>query len=296
MRIYYPYLRGKQFELQALLALQKADKLSLAVIPIIEPVRDSHYLADCVATFITAGRPLIIISNPQVGTYQQHRQQRYPLTQWQASPYFKHALLVTKATSLADYLAADVLLFTHPDVLTVFPEPQSQQLVIVGPSHRLRRQLNYQVTLTDPTPQGWDGADYLLQPQTFFSDQPWFATATGFSDFVTVGAGYSDKGYPVPFIKLTLTVPRSRQLWLHHFISTDFSDFKQPKAKYFSAGTQLVAWLKLHPEVPLTLGLAALQTSIQQAHFPGLGKVKQWLLMHHLELVAQILNVNNHEC
>ncbi|MFC6171319.1 sce7725 family protein [Loigolactobacillus jiayinensis] len=291
MTIYYPYLRGKQFELQALLALLNTQQLPATVIPIIEPVRDSRYLVDCVAAFVTARRPLIVIVNPQVGTYEQHRQQRFPLTKWWASPWLRAGLLVSETVALSDYQAAAVLIYTQPTVLLRLPAPQPQQLVIVGPSHRLWRQLNAQVTLTDPVPRGWDGADYLLQPRTFFGDQPWFSDTVGFSDFVIAGAGYSEKGYPLPYVRLSLSVPYHRQLWLQHFISTDFSDFKQPKAKYFSAGTQLMAWLAEHPEMPSTQGLQALEQSLREQHFPGLGKVKQWLLMHHIELVGSILSI-----
>lgn len=289
---YYPYLRGKQFELQALLALQAAGKLAPAVVPIIEPVRDSHHLVDCVAEFMAAKRPLIVIVNPQVGTYDQHRQQRFPLTKWWTDPNLKAGLLVSTEVSLSDYNAAKVLIYTQPGSLETLPLPRPQQLVIAGPSHRLRRALTPQVTLADPLPRSWDGADYLLQPQTFFSDQPWFAGAdglSGFSDFAIAGSSYSEKGYPLPYVRLSLSFPTGQQVWLHHFISDQFTDFKQPKAKYFSAGVHLLAWLAEHPEVPQTMGLQALTQSLNEQHFPGLGKVKQWLLMHHIEMVGQLL-------
>ena len=68
--MYFPYLRGRQYELIALRELINNDKLSEHITPIIEPVKVSPTLLSVINTFNKKGRNLIIITNPHVGTYE----------------------------------------------------------------------------------------------------------------------------------------------------------------------------------------------------------------------------------
>lgn len=66
--MYFPYLRGKQFELIALRELcsifpQKLNKIS----PIIEPVKDSSTIKSTLAEFVNRNANFNIIINPRVG-------------------------------------------------------------------------------------------------------------------------------------------------------------------------------------------------------------------------------------
>ncbi|MGG5312787.1 hypothetical protein IGL76_001501 [Enterococcus sp. DIV2381] len=67
--MYYPYLRGKQFDLLALKESLNRGLLSSQVQPIIEPVRDSATLKNIIELFQKKNHPLIVIKNPQVGQF-----------------------------------------------------------------------------------------------------------------------------------------------------------------------------------------------------------------------------------
>ena len=67
--MYYPYLRGKQFELIALRELVDEGLISKKVIPIIEPVTLSATLISTMKTFIEKDRQIAIIKNPAVGSF-----------------------------------------------------------------------------------------------------------------------------------------------------------------------------------------------------------------------------------
>lgn len=67
--MYYPYLRGKQFDLLALKESVNRGLLSKRIEPIIEPVRDSATLKGVVELFQKKKHPLTIIDNPQVGQF-----------------------------------------------------------------------------------------------------------------------------------------------------------------------------------------------------------------------------------
>ena len=68
--MYFPYLRGRQYELIALRELIDNDRLSKYVTPIIEPVKVSPTLLSTIKAFNEKNRDLILIRNPHVGTYE----------------------------------------------------------------------------------------------------------------------------------------------------------------------------------------------------------------------------------
>ena len=67
--MYFPYLRGRQYELIALRELLENNKLSNNVIPIIEPVRLSPTLVSTLEAFATKKQPCDLIMNPAVGSF-----------------------------------------------------------------------------------------------------------------------------------------------------------------------------------------------------------------------------------
>ena len=70
--MYFPYLRGKQYELLALKELSTLLGAENAVIPIIEPVRSTEGsgLDRCLDALSEAGCDFILIMNPSVGALQ----------------------------------------------------------------------------------------------------------------------------------------------------------------------------------------------------------------------------------
>ena len=67
--MYFPYLRGRQYELLALRELAVNNLLGDQVIPIIEPVKLSPTLVNTMDDYIKVGHPIAIIRNPAVGTF-----------------------------------------------------------------------------------------------------------------------------------------------------------------------------------------------------------------------------------
>ena len=67
--MYFPYLRGRQFELIALRELVEKDVLSGKITPIIEPVKLSSTLVKTIETYRANNKQLAIITNPKVGGF-----------------------------------------------------------------------------------------------------------------------------------------------------------------------------------------------------------------------------------
>lgn len=67
--MYFPYLRGRQYELLALHELVDAQHLGDHTIPIIEPVKLSSTLIKVLNSFIQNEKEIAVIHNPQVGSF-----------------------------------------------------------------------------------------------------------------------------------------------------------------------------------------------------------------------------------
>ena len=67
--MYFPYLRGRQFELIALRELVEKGVLSNRITPIIEPVKLSSTLVKTIETYGENCKQLAIITNPKVGSF-----------------------------------------------------------------------------------------------------------------------------------------------------------------------------------------------------------------------------------
>ena len=67
--MYFPILRGRQFELLALRECVERNILSNQIIPIVEPVKVSSTYTKTIDSFIKADKSIAIVRNPQVGSW-----------------------------------------------------------------------------------------------------------------------------------------------------------------------------------------------------------------------------------
>lgn len=67
--MYFPYVRGRQYELLALRELIIQNILGTGIVPVVEPVRLSPTLVNVMADFFSAAHPIAIIRNPVAGTF-----------------------------------------------------------------------------------------------------------------------------------------------------------------------------------------------------------------------------------
>lgn len=67
--MYFPYVRGRQYELLALRELVEKDLLSPHILPVVEPVKLSSTLSKTMEEFVKKQRKIGIICNPVVGSF-----------------------------------------------------------------------------------------------------------------------------------------------------------------------------------------------------------------------------------
>ncbi|MFC6182505.1 sce7725 family protein [Lactiplantibacillus daowaiensis] len=302
MTTYYPYLRGRMYDLLALKALAEQQQLGPHIVPIIEPVRDSKELLATVNALIAAQQPFSVITNPQVSVYGLNDTKLYPLPDLTAVPFFHPSAILA-----ADFSTTFLTTGSHQTSLLIAPNyallaayHQSRILqqvsgILIPDEARLRALAGPRaISLTDPMPFLKHVEDYGQLTDEFFAPANWAYQLNGqrgFGDYSMVGQPYFDKGWASRAIAIHLIyVTADGSLRLHHFVSDSNASMRGQKQKFFEALHKLTTWAPDHLHgLNATPALATLLAYATQDKFPGLGNVKKLSLMHHFQLMHRLL-------
>lgn len=306
--IYYPYLRGRMYDLLALKELVEQNRLSKQIIPIIEPVRDSKELLQTVETLIKFEQPFSVIANPQVSVYGLNDTKLYPLPDMSKLDfYYPSAILAADFSS--DFVKTtskqqSILVVKDYELLKAYQESkvlQTVDKVLIPDVARMQRIVSHKVAkLTDPLTFVKHVEDYQLLEDEFFEPADWYYQVddfNGFGDYSMVGHVYFDKGMPSRAIALHLIyVTKDGSLRIHHFVSDSNEKMSGQKQKFFEALNKMVIWCTENISgLNQTPALEELLSYAQHDKFPGLGTVKKLSLMHHFELMSRLLEQKNRE-
>lgn len=315
--MYFPYLRGRQYELLALRELVTNNLLGDFVTPIVEPVKLSPTLVNMMAEFIKVEHPISIIRNPVVGTFMsewkdnqgQSKEARYKQRfsdQYGNPAIIKSLIMQRNAETLLAYLEqqgvskADLLVINiNRDYLTLYDNLFGSivpRYVLMPDESVFRRKVrHHKVLLDDKFGKQDRNADYADNEDEFFSDDHLYYKDDGFigfSDYSIVGNEYLEAGF-APYavaIHIVYFAP-DKTLRVRHFVSDSNEDITNPALKFYQAVSKLAMWYNTDPHpVEMTLGLQTFLQHYKQESYPGLGTVKKLSLMHHLELVGKYLN------
>ncbi len=307
--MYFPYFRGKQYELIAI--RESAERMSkLNFKPIIEPVRENFGGLDKTLEEIEKWQgEAIVVANPEFGSFRNNRtaiperiKSRHSScdkislglllnessTQGQidsmlqsngeAVKFLIHAGF-SDAKALLNLLAAGRRDYCH-----LFMENQSSKL------YRAHFKDAKRVLLRDGF-RRLSNRDY--PDQEFFSDL--HATfredgMDGFGDFLTVGNCFSETGGPAYTVAIHLTYvddDRDGEMQILHFKSIRQDDPKDPAGKFLEALEKLLD--KVNDQDSQLFRSTAVEEFVRLRdvqHFPGLGYVKKLSMKHHIETLA----------
>lgn len=293
--MYYPFLRGKQFDLLALNDLLEQRLLSDKIIPIIEPVRDSTTLKKTLQLFSKQQHPLYLIDNPLVGTYRLFEEKKYS---WDVDESVIHKGIFLSSEG-AVVAPDDLLIFDTEYSPRRLHDIQSMMatsnLFLIPDEGRYRRLGERSIVLKEAFQPQRKVEDYGDKPDDFFTDEHLFYARDGyqgFSDYTIEGKRYFDKGGPSRAIALHITyIDAYQNIRLKHFVSDSNEDAKDQEKKFLEALEKCLGWyLRNQDQLLLTRGMAQLFEYWQTQKFPGLGTIKKWSLAHHLELVGDFLD------
>lgn len=298
---YYPYLRGRMYDLLAVKEACENGDLGLNIVPIIEPVRDSKELQQTVTTFIDHKQPFSVVANPQVSVYGLNDTKLFPLPDLSQIPFFQPSAIL-EADFSSDFLKTNsgqksLLIARDYQLLSAYKNSRMLQKVdgvMIPDEARLQRIVGSKaISLTDPLTFVPHVEDYANIDDEFFEfpnwDQP-IENYQGYGDFSMVGSFYFDKGMPSRAIALHLIYATADgTLRVHHFVSDSNESMSGQKGKFFEALQKLVDWV---PENILgfndTPALRKLLAYKDQDKFPGLGMVKKLSLEHHFQLIHRL--------
>jgi hypothetical protein len=201
MSTYYPYLRGRMYDLLALRTLCEQHQLGPHIIPVIEPVRDSKELQQIVTTFIEAQQPFSIIANPQVSVYGLNTVKLHPLLDLRPYPFYRPGAILAADFS-RDFLTTSpgptsLLIAPNYPLLKAYQHTTTLQHaghVLIPDEARLHQLLpQHAVLLTDPVATPAHVADYQEITDAYFAPANWYQTPVGFDGF----GDYSLMGRPL---------------------------------------------------------------------------------------------------
>ena len=173
-------------------------------------------------------------------------------------------------------------------------EEYNPQIAIIKSEGKIRRTVKIdKILLEDNFNKQKRNVDYKDNVDEFFSDTHLYYQEDGykgFADFSIIGDDEQKGGFaPMAVAIHIIYFDEEKNLRVHHFVSDSNEDIKDTPNKYYEALIKLVNWQKERTEKE-TLGLKKLIDSFENQGYPGLGSVKKYTIMHHLELMNRYLN------
>ena len=319
--MYFPYLRGRQNELLCLRELLDAGKLSSKIIPIIEPVKFSSSLFSTLTKFIEMGHQVIVIRNPEVGSFRKEsgdmikniekesdekKKEKIRKTLegykevWNNSQIQKAYLVDDDVISMVREKkldAKDVVMINIKKGNYRYYEEYGEE--IIGKYTVVPKGGDFEdiieddiIILEDSYRKAKRNIDYIENPDELFSRNHIVYKKrgfVGFSDFSMVGNDFDESGFAPLAIAIHIMYFGNRdELKIHHFVSESNESISDPARKFEEAMNKLVNWENFDI-IPKTIGLDNLIECYNIGKFPGLGVIKKYSLMHHIQMMGEYL-------
>lgn len=310
--MYFPILRGRQFELLALQECVKQGILSNKIIPIVEPVKVSSTYTKTIDSFIKNERSISIICNPQVGSWEKdikkdwnakfNEQITAQFNDTHVIPSFYVTLKLdddikrTVKNITDSTMDSLILLCDTPECIDIYEKVVGDKIprynVIPDKGDFRRRIRPNRVMCEDHFHKQTRNIDYQNINNEFFSSDHLYYQEDGykgFSDYSIFGKEYSETGFAPYAIAIHIVYfDKEKNLRIAHFVSDSNDDINDPARKFSEAAEKLVEWNKIAKLD--TTGINGIVTAYQNKTYPGLGVVKKYSLMHHLELMSKYLD------
>ena len=308
--MYYPYFRGKQFELTAI--RETAALLARSgFVPIIEPVKETLTgLEKALAAVRVAEGKAIVIVNPHHGHYSGNsayisellRKERANNESILTGILLKDGMTCDDALKLRDQHKSRGPVFVHAgfteakllakelgeDALSastnIFFETHC------GKIYRKHFSASHRVLLRDGFKRRRNADHPLLEEfsdlHLTFQDEG----MNGFGDFLIVGDDYIETGGLAYAVAIHLTFIDSEKddvMHLYHFVSDTKDTPTDPAGKFSEALAKLMEKLDSgEPKLLETSAIEEFRSLFAKGRFPGLGYVKKLSMKHHIETLA----------
>ena len=314
--MYYPYLRGKQFELLALREFSSEFKNNHTIVPIIEPVKKQvNGLNAAALSMIENGMKFAVILNPSDGDYRHTGIDNDILMSltaltddrdnWIPAYIYKHngktLLDHAKQNNLSNLMiifpsGADV----NDEELMEFLSKDEVAFVVSGnlsnnrsARGRLLRLGKALISLEDRFNERPRNADYANEVDEIFSED--FAYykndgLAGFADYTPMAKDFIEGGMLPYAIAIHLTYQKSDdQIFVHHFVSDNNFDQSNIRGKFHEAAVKIAPFFNNNGLYHTSAVDELIRRADSDDGYPGLGYIKKLSVKNHLELITHIL-------
>ena len=315
--MYYPYLRGKQFELLALREFSNEYNNNSKIVPIIEPVKKQvNGLNAAALSMIENGMKFAVILNPSDGDYKHTGIDNDILMSltaltddrdnWIPAYIYKHngktLLDHAKQNNLSNLMiifpsGADV----NDEVLMEFLSKDEVAFVVSGnlsnnrsARGRLLRLGKALISLEDRFNERPRNADYANEVDEIFSED--FAyyqddRLAGFADYTPMAKDFIEGGMLPYAIAIHLTYQKSDdQIFVHHFVSDNNFDQSNIRGKFHEAAVKIAPFFNNNGLYHTSAVDELIRRAESDDGYPGLGYIKKLSVKNHLELITHILS------
>ncbi|MFC5530322.1 sce7725 family protein [Cohnella yongneupensis] len=310
--MYYPIIRGRQYDLLALRELQSRGILSNKIIPVIEPIKLSTTLMSTISMFVEHKNRVIVITNPKVGSllgelelstskqkFEEIMKHEYVTV---AHHFNKHSInqINVLIEEYETQLENIVIIHSEKSLVNLYKdkfEGKVPLLNLIPLDNAFRRQLNDKnlVGLDDKFNKLTRNADYLENDNEFFSEEHLYFQDEGyigFSDYSVVGEEYNEGGFAPYAVAIHIVYPNHENaLEIKHFVSDSNNDTSDPAGKFSQALEKLISWFEEFSTDRRmdTLAMRIFNEHYDEGTYPGLPTLKKLSIMHHLELIGNLL-------
>ena len=269
--MYFPYFRGRQYELLALKEVVQNGLLSHKVIPVIEPIKISSTFKSTLQIYKEKSMRLGLIVNPQVGDlveddhnliYEHIVDNVIPsvllnddaesaVFELEENEYEKDKLLVILDDG--DYVSDYKELF----------ESQNPLYTLTTDERRIRRAISgNKILFEDRFNRQQKNADYKKNEDEMFSEDHLYYEDEGFigfGDYSIIGNYYEEGGFSPRAVAFHIVYfDEENVLRVHHFVSDSNFGIEDVAGKYYEAVTKLKKWFEKGHQSQRTKALSGL--------------------------------------
>lgn len=302
--MYFPYLRGRQFELIALRELVENKLIGNNIYPVIEPVKLSSTLSKTLEIYKKNNQNLAIIMNPCVGNLDYQKLSDNDDKVCEAIHKILDDSNMKKGFHLSKFIPKYteniqdiVLVAKNKDTVISYNEIYSNGIeplyTLMLDESDFRRVIRnkHRVLLSDNFKKQEKNANYKNSDEFYTRDHLYYKDDgyVGFADFSIVGDDYSESGFAPYAVAIHIVYfDDNNEIRVRHFVSDTNDDYSDTTGKFHEALEKLIDWnqtMKLN-----TYAMNMFQKLYDEESYPGLGTVKKLSIMHHIELVSEFLD------
>jgi len=309
--MYYPYLRGKQFELLALREFAEKYSDDCKVFPIIEPVKSSfNSMKIALKKLQEKNIAFALILNPQngelIGKVDTILEELVELLS-DTDKWIPAYIVNTNAKGISNHIQTkgyqQVMLICQNSVdsnnlefLELINLPGITKVLISNDNRSLKRKLDRLgkdvIRLDDNFKPQKRNSDYVDIPEEIFTEEHRYYDIEdkyqGLGDYTVLTSDFLEGGRLPYAVAIHLTYEKnSDEIWVRHFVSDTNDDNTNIQGKFGEAAEKAVEFFE---RIPFSNNsIAELTGYYRNGQYPGLGVLKKISIKNHLELMNTIL-------